>query len=409
MEPEQGHSQTQTWSSSPGKAELSCEAMAHARALSGLAVIERKVAHGSCRHCWLTLSYCACSALHKELLTTARRGTKFVVFMDPLELRRSVGANTGKMLLLWGAELVVFGHTEHMRRLEQLCAAARRPPVCLFPTADAVPVPAFEGNGSRGTIVEDAADDHDGDRRNRANEMIDLQGPPDLIIIPDGDWRRCKVMLRCLPPRVHMWALRQEDKEKAEENNEVGPKEKAEEENEICGEAQETKEKAHEERGNVPKAETVREEEIEQEKRPTDVLFGRTKKYPLGPVARVQTAGAFWLLCSQMGQRFLSEGLLELMASDIQHLVSCYHRQINRTIVADGPQPHHFSSGREARRARINRRRAEQRRNIVPDVCSSPQRTLTTLNPPDRNVESRSSLSKKQQELMFESHGSGGA
>mmetsp|Transcript_4306 Transcript_4306/g.10514 ORF Transcript_4306/g.10514 Transcript_4306/m.10514 type:complete len:343 (-) Transcript_4306:121-1149(-) len=309
----------------------------HTTAIAGLEALDRKLQRTTCGRCWLT--HCACkeNLIDPELLRRAFPRTRFVLLLDPFELRRSVSANTGKIILMWGGDRVVFGHDDEMRQLDTWIRGARSV-ACLFPNARSVPVPALGAEPDEDALQSEHADAGDagvraaGDdgangnraeitrtarRGNRAARIV----MPDLVIIPDGDWTRCRVMMRRLDSveKVQMWRLETQAPPLSEGHL-------------LCGESN----------GEGHAGETEREgRKIDEgggggDGPPgVDAVFGRTKKYFSGPEERVQTAGAFYLMVAQLLRRRTrrGEGLLREMAAHIQHLVRCYHKQINRVIV----------------------------------------------------------------------------
>ncbi|CAD7928932.1 unnamed protein product [Amoebophrya sp. A120] len=337
----------------------------HETAVTGEEAIQRKIERGSCKDCWL--QHCACDFLEKNLLSQNFPNTKFVLLLDPFELRRSVSANTGKILTIWGAERVIFGHDEQMQLLERWLDDAKYP-VCLYPTPEAVSVPKFFADFQHGETTHSenkVLDEHHREALESAEKGTKELSPsaaqlhqtenntcgsqvdrkfPDLVIIPDGDWTRCKVMMR--HPMLRVRLLGKQDLSEAG-NNRADQKFRQEEADRVDGLEQFVPHNFAADTILVPtqiEAWKLRDlttiSTLEQQ---FTSPFGRTKKYYSGPSERLQTAGAFWLMCHETGA--FSDILLEKMALQIHYLISCYHKQINRVIVRGSGQRFHVQPG----------------------------------------------------------------
>jgi len=86
-----------------------------------------------CKDCWLLADYCGCTPRPLERPPLVAKHV--VVLMHHAELNRRRGSNTAKLLLRYGARLLVWGMEEHRRELDDLLAQHKA--IVLFPSPEA--------------------------------------------------------------------------------------------------------------------------------------------------------------------------------------------------------------------------------------------------------------------------------
>lgn len=128
-----------------------------------------------CASCWMQRACCFCAALPPPGLRH-----KFVLYISARELAAHASSNTGKLLLMWGGELICEGVPEDEARLDELLGSAESTPVVLFPTADAAP-------GSPA--------------------LVSAAAPPLRVILLDGNWRAATRMNARIPRAVRRVCL----------------------------------------------------------------------------------------------------------------------------------------------------------------------------------------------------------
>lgn len=124
-----------------------------------------------CADCWLLSSYCCCSELQGIQLRQ-----QVVVLMHHAELNRRRASNTAKLLLCFGARLLVWGLDDHERQLQELLADGSA--LVLFPSPDAKQ-PAELRNAAMGSALA-----------------------PKCIVVLDGGWKETRKMNQTIDPRV---------------------------------------------------------------------------------------------------------------------------------------------------------------------------------------------------------------
>mmetsp|Transcript_4594 Transcript_4594/g.9400 ORF Transcript_4594/g.9400 Transcript_4594/m.9400 type:complete len:256 (+) Transcript_4594:74-841(+) len=124
-----------------------------------------------CADCWLLTTHCCCSGI-----ATVRLRQRVIVLMHHTELNKRRGSNTAKLLLQFGAQLLVWGVEEHDRLLREFLECHRA--VILFPAPGA----------------KQAVD--------LAEAAKDAFTAPDCIIVLDGGWKETRKMNQSIDSRV---------------------------------------------------------------------------------------------------------------------------------------------------------------------------------------------------------------
>lgn len=126
-----------------------------------------------CAECWLVARHCCCEELRGIHLRQ-----RVVVVWHYAELDRRRGSNTAKLLLQFGAEILVWGVKEHEEKLRVLLEAEGENAMVLFPAPGAIEAKKI----ARGT-----------------------PGRPELprcIIVLDGGWKETRKINQAIDQRV---------------------------------------------------------------------------------------------------------------------------------------------------------------------------------------------------------------
>jgi len=123
-----------------------------------------------CGDCWLEKKHCCCSGIPAVSLAA-----RVILLMHPTELNQRRGSNTAKVLLNWGAELLIWGLEEHDEVLRSVIEEHMEDVLILFPSPDAVEA---------------------------ASAPFPQQGRQRILVVVDGGWRECKKMNESLGPRI---------------------------------------------------------------------------------------------------------------------------------------------------------------------------------------------------------------
>uniref|UniRef100_A0A7S1WVN9 tRNA-uridine aminocarboxypropyltransferase n=1 Tax=Alexandrium catenella TaxID=2925 RepID=A0A7S1WVN9_ALECA len=124
-----------------------------------------------CADCWLLTTHCCCRDV-----AAVRLRQHVVVLMHHAELNKRRGSNTAKLLLRFGAQLLVWGLAEHDHQLRKLLSHSNA--LILFPAPGA----------RRAADLAEAA---------RAGAPA-----PDCIVVLDGGWKETRKMNQSLEPHV---------------------------------------------------------------------------------------------------------------------------------------------------------------------------------------------------------------
>lgn len=130
-----------------------------------------------CADCWLLKKYCCCADASGIQLPV-----RVAVLMHHSELSRLRASNTAKLLLRFGAELLVWGFEDHSIRLREFLCEAEAPLV-LFPAAGARPACQL--------LPEECP-------RARPSPLA----RPRCIVVLDGGWKETRKMNQSIDPRV---------------------------------------------------------------------------------------------------------------------------------------------------------------------------------------------------------------
>mmetsp|Transcript_100188 Transcript_100188/g.157915 ORF Transcript_100188/g.157915 Transcript_100188/m.157915 type:complete len:287 (+) Transcript_100188:57-917(+) len=126
-----------------------------------------------CADCWLLARHCCCKDLQG-----IRLRQRVVVVWHYAELDRRRGSNTAKLLLQFGAEILVWGVKEHEETLRELLEVEGDHAVVLFPSPGAIEASKI----ARGT-----------------------PGRPELprcIVVLDGGWKETRKINQAIDQRV---------------------------------------------------------------------------------------------------------------------------------------------------------------------------------------------------------------
>lgn len=126
-----------------------------------------------CSRCWLLHTHCRCAEFHNFQLRH-----RVVVLMHHAELEQQRGSNTAKLLLPFGAELLVWGIDQHEARLRELLATdGFDDAIVLFPAPDAIPAAELA--------------------------PVDVNASlPRCIVVLDGGWKETRKMNLSIDSRI---------------------------------------------------------------------------------------------------------------------------------------------------------------------------------------------------------------
>ena len=104
-----------------------------------------------CSRCWLKEEYCFC-----EKMPDPKLRHKLVCYMAVNEIKKHMSSNTGKIIPLWGGQLICEGAYDDERRLKSILSSSQNP-VILFPADNAVPITNFKNKGELTIIALDGS------------------------------------------------------------------------------------------------------------------------------------------------------------------------------------------------------------------------------------------------------------
>lgn len=125
-----------------------------------------------CGECWLLQKFCCCAGLQGIKLRQ-----RVIVVWHYAELDRRRGSNTAKLLLQFGAEILVWGVREHEEKLQALLAAELENSVVLFPAPGAMQASEYAVQLQRREL-------------------------PRCIVVLDGGWKETRKINQAIDQRV---------------------------------------------------------------------------------------------------------------------------------------------------------------------------------------------------------------